>query len=216
MSTSNINLIQQRNRLWKVNGVYMIPEKRMAKDKRRQQLLNVACEIIRTEGTQKLSLALVAERSGVTKPVAYQHFGTKSGLLMALYRELGTEQAKALADALGSYLPAQVALADLTMLLSTAFVDCVLENGALYSAITAALVASAEMDEFRQEIRAEMIANYRDALALKSLPRRGNDLLFIGILGAAEALAESAARGTIKRDDAISTLSMLMVRALVD
>ncbi|MBC8136296.1 MAG: helix-turn-helix transcriptional regulator, partial [Fibrella sp.] len=56
----------------------------MSKAQRREQLLQVAYEIIRSEGTDELTLARVAEQAGVTKPIAYEHFGSRSGLLIAL------------------------------------------------------------------------------------------------------------------------------------
>lgn len=195
----------------------MVREKRMPRKKRRRHLLDMASEIIRSEGTQKLTLAQVAERCGVTKPIAYHHFGTRSGLLMALYRDLGNDHGKAVADALNRQATDQAELADVSKLLSAAFIDCVLENGALYSTISAALTASAEMDEFRREVRDETISSYRDAIAQCIAPsERSIDHLLIGILGAAEALSESAARGAMEREDAIATLSRIMVESLTD
>ncbi|MHC8285601.1 helix-turn-helix domain-containing protein [Pseudomonas sp. XS1P51] len=40
-----------------------------------------ATQTLRT-GTDALTLATLAERAGVTKPVAYEHFRTRSGLLI--------------------------------------------------------------------------------------------------------------------------------------
>ncbi len=195
----------------------MVHLRRMAKAERRRHLLDAAAEIIGSQGSDALTLAHVAERSGVTKPVAYQHFGTRSGLLMALYRDLGNSHAAAVADALKRQATGPTALADIARLLSTAFIDCVLENGAQYSAISAALAASAEMDGFRQEIRDETAATYQQALALASNPpQRIPQHLLIGILGAAEALAESAARGSIRREDAIASLCKVMDGVLRD
>ena len=121
----------------------MVDGRRMAKADRRRHLLDAASEIIRTQGSDALTLAHVAERCGVTKPVAYQHFRTRSGLLMALYRDLGNSHSAAVSDALSRHAARPIALSDVTEILSTAFIDCVLENGVQYSAISAALAASA-------------------------------------------------------------------------
>jgi AcrR family transcriptional regulator len=52
----------------------------------RRQLLDVAWQLVREEGTEGLSLGRLAEQAGVTKPVVYDHFETRTGLLVALYR----------------------------------------------------------------------------------------------------------------------------------
>ncbi len=49
-----------------------------------EQLLDVATSIVRAGGVDTLTLARVAEEAGVSKPIAYSHFGTRSGLLKAL------------------------------------------------------------------------------------------------------------------------------------
>jgi hypothetical protein len=47
---------------------------RMTKKERRRQLVEAAFEIIRTEGTDALSLVRLADRAGVSHPVPYEHF----------------------------------------------------------------------------------------------------------------------------------------------
>ena len=61
--------------------------KRMAKEDRRQQLLQTASLVIREQGIEALTLASLAERAGVTKPITYEHFGTRAGLLIAMFRD---------------------------------------------------------------------------------------------------------------------------------
>ena len=73
---------------------------RLPRNDRRAQLLSVALEIVRAEGTDALTLARVAEQAGVSKPIAYTHFSTRSGLLAALYEHLDRMQTDALKQAL--------------------------------------------------------------------------------------------------------------------
>ncbi|MHB8505812.1 MAG: TetR/AcrR family transcriptional regulator, partial [Acidimicrobiales bacterium] len=77
---------------------------RLPAARRRRQLLSVALECFAAAGYHATSMDDIAERAGVTKPVLYQHFGSKS----ELYRELietvgadllGTVTARATADA---------------------------------------------------------------------------------------------------------------------
>ena len=57
----------------------------MPKEQRRIQLLETASAIVRAGGTDALTLAHLAEQAGVTKPIAYEHFGTRAGLPIPPY-----------------------------------------------------------------------------------------------------------------------------------
>jgi AcrR family transcriptional regulator len=61
----------------------------MARADRRQQLVASAQEVFVTQGFAAASMDDVAERAGVTKPVLYDHFGSKDGLLTAVLGRLG-------------------------------------------------------------------------------------------------------------------------------
>ena len=82
--------------------------KKMPKAERRAQLLETAREIVRESGTDALSLGSLAERAGVSKPITYNHFGTRAGLLIALYREINEQQVRATQEALDN-APAELA-----------------------------------------------------------------------------------------------------------
>ena len=56
--------------------------KRLPREARRRQLLEAALGIVRAEGADKLTLGYLAERAGVSKPVVYDHFATRSLLLI--------------------------------------------------------------------------------------------------------------------------------------
>ena len=66
--------------------------KRLRKEDRRVQLLEVARGIVRQQGTEALTLGYLAERANVTKPIPYDHFGDREGLLMALYQDYSDRQ----------------------------------------------------------------------------------------------------------------------------
>lgn len=188
---------------------------RMPKEMRRSLMLETAVEIVRNEGTEALTLAYLAERCGVTKPIAYQHFGTRAGLLVALYHQLGALQAEAAAKALDRNARGQMDIAELSQTLSAAFVDCILENGAHFSAISAALVASAETSDFRHAIREEYIELYRKAIApLVNMPPHLLTIRLTAFLGAAELLMETVSRGLATREEAIETLSDMLAHLL--
>lgn len=185
---------------------------RMRRDSRRRQLLDTAATVVRAEGTDALTLARLAEQAGVTKPIAYEHFGTRAGLLIALYRHFDERQAKAVATALANDARS---LDDAVTILSAAYVDCVLEAGPEFGAIAAALSASEEMDDFRQALRDGYVDQYRAALGrFVSLPDATARPLLLGLIGAADVLAQDAAAGRLARADAIAALSRIMLGAL--
>lgn len=60
------------------------PGKRMPASERRRQLQAVAIEVFAERGYRGASMAEVAERAGVTKPVIYRHFSSKKDLYLEI------------------------------------------------------------------------------------------------------------------------------------
>lgn len=184
----------------------------MAKDERRRQLLDTALVIVREEGTEALTLARLAERAGVTKPIAYEHFGTRTGLLIALFRDYDDRTTEAVRAALasGGSTPRVVAA-----ILSAAYMDSCLSMGPEVSAIFDALSASAETEDFRRSFREFLVGEFRSAFApFVKLSNRTGRALLIGILGAAETLAEEASARRLSRNEAIAALTRIMLGAI--
>lgn len=73
--------------------------------RRRRQLLDVALDVFAERGFYSVSMVELAEAAGVTKPVLYQHFGSKRDLYLELLDDVGArlldEIAKATASADG-------------------------------------------------------------------------------------------------------------------
>jgi AcrR family transcriptional regulator len=63
--------------------------KRVPRPEREQQILDVAAAEIGRVGFAGLSMAEVAVRAGVSKPLVYGYFGTKDGLYAACVRRAG-------------------------------------------------------------------------------------------------------------------------------
>jgi AcrR family transcriptional regulator len=186
--------------------------KRMPKAQRRRQLLATAFEIVRSEGTDALTLARLAERAGVTKPIAYEHFGTRAGLLAALYRDYEEQQTKAMHAAIEA---GGRTLEDVASIVSAAYVDCVLSAGPACDDIAAALSAFEETKDFLQSSRDYNIGELRKAFApFVKLPRRRAAALLAGVLGAADALSHAAAAGRMSRAAAVGALSRIIIGAL--
>ena len=174
--------------------------------------MRVALDVVREEGTEALTLARLAERAGVTKPIAYEHFGTRAGLLIALFRDHDDKTTEAVRTALAT---GGTTLEHVASILSTAYVDACLSMGPEINAIFDALSASEETQEFRQSWRDFLVSEFRTAFApFIALSRRRSTAVLVGILGAAELLSEAAGAKRLTRAEATAALAHIMVGAL--
>jgi len=62
---------------------------RLPAARRRRQLLDVALGVFAASGFHRTSMEEVADAAGVTKPVLYQHFGSKRELYLELLDDVG-------------------------------------------------------------------------------------------------------------------------------
>ncbi len=183
--------------------------RRLPKAERRQQLLDVARAIVRDEGTDALTLVSLAERADVTRPIAYEHFKTRPGLLIALARNIDDRQVELFREALSKAPPR---LAEVARAASNAYMRCVTQVGREWHAITAALQGDAEMDAAQREILERYAEMYCEVLApCTKVPRRELKKRCVAIIGAAEALARQMLQGQLDEEVAASTLRSLII-----
>lgn len=186
--------------------------KRMSKALRRGRLLEAAYAIVRSDGTDALTLARVAEEAGVTKPIAYEHFGTRAGLLMALYRDYDERQTQAMRAALKT---GGRTVEDVAAILSAAWIDCAVSAGPELGAITAALSGTDEMEALLQSCRQSFINECLAAFApFTGAADQLAPAAFVGVIGAAEALSQAAASERMSRGEAVAMLSRIMKGAI--
>jgi AcrR family transcriptional regulator len=197
--------LRERN---KSNNTTRAP-RRLPKAERRQQLLDVARSIVRDEGTDALTLVTLAERADVTRPIVYEHFKTRPGLLIALARNIDDRQLQLFRDAFAKTPPR---LAEVARVASSAYMRCVTQVGREWHAITAALQGDAEMDAVQHELLERYTEIYCEVLApCTKVPRRELKRRCVAIIGAAEALAREMLLEQLDEDVAASTLRSLIV-----
>jgi AcrR family transcriptional regulator len=185
--------------------------KKLPKAVRREQLLETAQAIMIEEGTDALTLGYLAERAGVSKPIAYEHFGTRAGLLIALCSDYDRRQMQAQRRAIEA---GGETLEDAAAIFASSYVSCVLDMGPAMGAAFAALSATEETADFRQSLRRGYVERYREGFGrLVKLPEN-DDAIFLGFLGAAEALAQDAAAGRVSREQAAEALSRIFTATL--
>jgi AcrR family transcriptional regulator len=182
--------------------------KRMTNSQRRQQMLETAIGMAREHGALSLTLANVAKESGVSKPVAYHHFGTLEQLLGEIYGLLGSEEEGALITALDRAREARAGFDVMSSTFSQCLIDCTTENGQIHAAISAILsVAGASIWPVRQSLierYAGMLVKYLEVEPAASIA------MTVNLLGAAEALAESIHHGLLEKHEAVSELNWLI------
>jgi len=184
--------------------------KKLPRAARRAQLLETARVIVREEGTDALTLGALADHAGVSKPITYSHFNTRSGLLIALYKEIMDQQVEALATALED-TPTQIE--DVARVAAEAYMQCTTAVGPEWHAIAAALKGDAQMDAAQQEMIRGHIAFFEEVLApLTDLPAPTVRRRSVGLIGAAEALSDEMVRGECSGEEAAEDLADLIVR----
>ncbi|MEW9550188.1 TetR/AcrR family transcriptional regulator [Nonomuraea sp. NPDC050783] len=181
---------------------------RLSKPARREQLLDTAMTIVRAHGTDSLTLLSLAEAAGVSRPIVYDHFGTRPGLLIALYRRLDERHRAVLAQALrhAPAVPREIA-----RVLSAAYFACATDMPE-WTAVSAALKGNPEVEA----VERELLDGYTDLMATALRPYAGLTqealrLRCAGALGAAEAIAAELNRGRATAAEAVAALTDLIL-----
>ena len=170
----------------------LVSSRRLPAAERRRQLLDTALAIVRDEGADRLTLGHLAARAGVSKPVAYDHFGTRSGLLIELYRWIDTERVNAFRDAMSA---SPRGLDDTVKVLANAYIHCAADKTDEFHAVGAALAGSEEKAAVFQELLENSVRMFVAVLKPHtSLPPPELERRCIGLVGAGEALSAALVR----------------------
>ncbi|WP_194813864.1 TetR/AcrR family transcriptional regulator [Nocardia sp. XZ_19_385] len=188
------------------------PSQRLSKQARREQLLDTAMAIVRGRSTDELTLQTLAEAAGVSRPIVYDHFGTRPGLLFALYQRLEERHRSATAEALRNAVDTPEEIAGV---MSAAYFACATDMPE-FTAISAALKGSREMEASQREMLDAYTELMADALMRHSaLGLEALRLRCVGVLGAAEAIAGELNSDRITAPVAITALADLIVGGLI-
>ena len=179
--------------------------RRLSKPERHTQLLESARRLIRERGTDEFTLARLAEHAGVTKPLVYEHFGDRAGVLAELYRAFESRQRETLAAAL---LDAPPEIDVVATIMAGAYIDCCLAEGRELADVVAALTGSSTLSRLRQEAEDAYLRMCRTALEPLTGPLEPADLL--AVVGAGDALARRALDGSLSADRARAALTRLI------
>ncbi|WP_280221533.1 TetR/AcrR family transcriptional regulator [Nocardia neocaledoniensis] len=184
--------------------------RRLSKADRREQLLDTALAMVREHGTDGLTLVTLAEAAGVSRPIVYDHFGTRPDLLLALYRGLDARHRHAAEQAVRD---AEPTVDEIARVMSAAYFACATDMPE-FDAISAALKGNPDV----QAIQRDMLDSYRDWMATTLLPHSRLTpadlrLRCVAVLGAAETLGAELNRGATTAADATGALTDLIIAA---
>jgi AcrR family transcriptional regulator len=140
---------------------------RVTADQRRDQLLDVAAELLVTGSPEMVTMEVVAERCGVSRPLVYKHFANRDELLGELYRR----EARRLDADLAAEVAAAETVEDMFRALIHGALRAADERGHLFAALRAAGGSSRQL---RSEQRTRDDRTFR-AFARRAVEERGLD-----------------------------------------
>ncbi|CUX54958.1 MULTISPECIES: TetR/AcrR family transcriptional regulator [Rhizobium/Agrobacterium group] len=187
--------------------------RRLSKGERRRQLLDTALLIVRDEGADRLTLGNLASRAGISKPVAYEHFGTRSGLLIELYRWIDEERVKAFRTAMAA---GARSLEETIRLLAEAYIGCAADVTDEFHTVGAALTGSEEKAVVFKELLDNSVQMFTAVLMpFDTLPAEELEKRCIGFVGAGEALSSAVVRQTLHQREAVEVFASLIGGGMV-
>lgn len=182
---------------------------RLNRAQRRRQLLDTAKSVLGSRGADALTLVSLAEAAGVTRPVVYDQFQTRSNLLIALYDEIAEQQLTVLGTQLSRASSTFESVAEAA---SRAYMRCYATVGPEAFAIVAALRGDEVMDEYVRTLLRRYIDAYIDAFRPHAgLEDHVLEVRCTAIIGAAEALSGLMLDGRIDEPEAAETLHSLII-----
>ena len=182
--------------------------KRLSREARRRQLSEVAWQIMQAEGSEALTLARVGEAAGVSKPVVYDHFTTRHGLLAALYDDFDRRQTDRMEAAMEA---APMQMQQKAAVLAACYVDCVMTEGREIPELLSALSTTPELAAVKRHYQLDFIARCQRWFAPFTGSSGMAEAGMWGLLGGADAIAGAVARGDIDKQAGEQAITALVV-----
>ncbi|PPF64204.1 TetR family transcriptional regulator [Clavibacter michiganensis] len=188
------------------------PKRRLSWDARHQDLLEKGLAIVQETGVDALTLGVLAQHAGVSKPVVYDHFETRSALLIALYRWIDAERKRAFQDGMAQGDLAYEATIDA---LSSTYIRCATDASSEFFAIGAAMSGNEERARIYRELVGTGVQMFEAVLRPHvRMPDSELQRFCVALVGAGESLSTSVLEGVITEPDAIATYSQLIAQAM--
>jgi AcrR family transcriptional regulator len=187
---------------------HLSARRRLTKEERHAQLLDVSWRLVGEEGTDALTLGRLAEVANVSKPLVYNHFETREGLLTALYRDFDAREA-AIFDA--AVAASQPNLDDKIRVVVSCYIECVLTEGRELPGVLDALSGSPELNAMKNRCRLDYIEKCRKILSPFAGAKGISVVSLLAFLGAADALSNAILMEEIEQADAHDELQQFLI-----
>ncbi|MEL6692280.1 MAG: TetR/AcrR family transcriptional regulator [Pseudomonadota bacterium] len=186
--------------------------KRLSKADRRRQLLDVAKHLLEEGGADDLTLAVLAERAGVSKPIAYDHFGSRSGLLIALLDDTSQYYAS---DAEAKIARAPQSVQAVAEIVAKAYVQCSLDAGPALIVLAAAVEANSEARAAGRAVQTDHATSFQRAFEpLLDDQTEPREPLYKALVAAANSICDDRHQNKISTEQAAQALTYLLVTSL--
>lgn len=186
--------------------------RRLSWHARHRDLLEKGLTIVQEKGVDALTLGALAQESGISKPVVYNHFETRSALLTALYRWIDEDRKRA--------FRAGMAVDNLTSestidALSSTYIRCATDASSEFFAIGAAMSGNEERARVYREL-ADTGVQMFEAVLRPHVGMSDVELqrFCVALVGAGEYLSSSVLDGVTSEAEAIATYSQLIGQAM--
>ncbi|CAM3491454.1 TetR family transcriptional regulator [Rouxiella silvae] len=190
-----------------ISHTHDAPKRRLSREARRSQLLETAWRIVRLEGSDALTLARVGEEAGVSKPVVYDHFTTRHGLLAALYEDFDIRQNAIITVAMDA---AENSVNAKAAVIAACYVDCVMTQGREIPDVLSALGGSPELAEVKRNYQIDFIEKIQKWFA-SFVNEKGIFLPSLwAMLGAADSISNAVVSGDITREQGVLELKAII------
>lgn len=182
---------------------------RLSREARREQLLDVATELVVTKGAEAVTMERLAEWAGVSKALPYSHFENRDDVLIALYQRVVGELGRRIIEAMEGAAPGT----DKVELVVTTYLDTVADLGPVLSAVTAPGSHSARLADGDRRAGPRFVARLlREHFGeSEARARAAAPVVLAGLNGAVGAWSACAA----SRREA-QQMSVAVLRALLD
>lgn len=182
---------------------------RLSRDDRREQLLDVAAEILSEGGLPGLTMEGLAERAGVSKALPYAHFDNARAVQRALYRRESDEMRRRVSAAADVCTDAD----ERVRAAVHAYFEVVAERGRLLVVITEPIVLAASTSTSTRSTRAREWPEFVAALLLRPYNLEGQHALSIAsmVVGALGGALDSWAYADAKRTVIERTVSDMII-----
>jgi AcrR family transcriptional regulator len=177
------------------------PRRRLEPDERRRQIVAVAAELLSRGGVEALQFTDVAKAAGVTRPVVYKFFATRTELVAAVLDDFEAELTQRFFAAAEGSLPST--LNDATRVFIDAICDAIEAKGAGAWELLDPKGPDDDVARLGREVQARLMRPWRAAItAATGASRREVATVTAMLVAAGRAVLARWYAGELSRADA--------------